>query len=157
MTVLNDVALRQIAVLDSTMAYREAGNPDSPTALFCTETRLRPTYGGTSSRSLRPWHIASRPISSGSGSRESLTSNIGFLITSAISMHFLKRPASHRHTLWRRTGERPWPFTWRRADRSSFGGSPLWNSSVPCQRGTIFIRLHVKLSKDSEHPESGRR
>ncbi len=34
MTTLNDVTLTQIAVLDSTMAYREAGSPDSPTVLF---------------------------------------------------------------------------------------------------------------------------
>ena len=32
MTVLTDVALSQLAVLDSTMAYRESGSPDLPTA-----------------------------------------------------------------------------------------------------------------------------
>ena len=34
MTTLTDVALSHIAVLDSTMAYREAGNRDLPTVLF---------------------------------------------------------------------------------------------------------------------------
>ena len=34
MTVLTDVALSQLAVLDSTMAYRESGSPDLPTVLF---------------------------------------------------------------------------------------------------------------------------
>ena len=34
MTVLSDIALPKINVLDSTMAYREAGNPDAPVALF---------------------------------------------------------------------------------------------------------------------------
>jgi len=34
MTVLSDVALPQINVLDSTMAYREAGDPEAPVALF---------------------------------------------------------------------------------------------------------------------------
>ncbi|HEX2715571.1 MAG TPA: haloalkane dehalogenase [Candidatus Acidoferrales bacterium] len=34
MTTLNDVALTQLPVLDSTMAFREAGSPDSPTVLF---------------------------------------------------------------------------------------------------------------------------
>jgi haloalkane dehalogenase len=34
MTTPADVALPQVAVLDSTMAYREAGSPDSPTVLF---------------------------------------------------------------------------------------------------------------------------
>lgn len=34
MTTLTDVALNQIAVLDSTMAYREAGNRGLPTVLF---------------------------------------------------------------------------------------------------------------------------
>src|SRR6204780_3115622 len=34
MTVLSDVALSQVNVLDSTMAYREAGDPEAPVALF---------------------------------------------------------------------------------------------------------------------------
>ncbi len=34
MTVLSDVALPQVNVLDSTMAYREAGDPEAPVALF---------------------------------------------------------------------------------------------------------------------------
>jgi haloalkane dehalogenase len=34
MTTLHDIALKQVAVLDSTMAYREAGSSDSPTVLF---------------------------------------------------------------------------------------------------------------------------
>ena len=34
MTVLSDVALAQVNVLGSTMAYREAGNPEAPVALF---------------------------------------------------------------------------------------------------------------------------
>jgi haloalkane dehalogenase len=34
MTTLADVALTQVRVLDSTMAYREAGSPSSPTVLF---------------------------------------------------------------------------------------------------------------------------
>jgi len=34
MTTLTDVSLTKVRVLDSTMAYREAGSPNSPTALF---------------------------------------------------------------------------------------------------------------------------
>jgi len=34
MTTLADVSLTNVRVLDSTMAYREAGSPNSPTALF---------------------------------------------------------------------------------------------------------------------------
>lgn len=34
MNVLADVSLNSLPVLDSTMAYREAGNPESPTVLF---------------------------------------------------------------------------------------------------------------------------
>lgn len=34
MTVLTDIALTQLNVLDSTMAYREAGDPEAPVALF---------------------------------------------------------------------------------------------------------------------------
>ena len=34
MTTLYDVALPQVSVLDSTMAYREAGDREAPVALF---------------------------------------------------------------------------------------------------------------------------
>lgn len=34
MTLLTDVALPQLAVLDTTMAYREAGSPEAPAVLF---------------------------------------------------------------------------------------------------------------------------
>jgi len=34
MTVTADITLPQLAVLDSTMAYREAGDPGAPTVLF---------------------------------------------------------------------------------------------------------------------------
>src|SRR5215475_9013075 len=34
MTVHSDVVLPQVNVLDSTVAYREAGNPEAPVALF---------------------------------------------------------------------------------------------------------------------------
>jgi haloalkane dehalogenase len=34
MTIPTDIVLRKLAVLDSTMAYRESGDPDSPTVLF---------------------------------------------------------------------------------------------------------------------------
>src|ERR1700761_3232863 len=34
MTVFSDVALSEVKVLDSTMAYREAGDSDAPVALF---------------------------------------------------------------------------------------------------------------------------
>ena len=34
MTILNDVALTRVPILNSTMAYREAGSSDSPTVLF---------------------------------------------------------------------------------------------------------------------------
>jgi hypothetical protein len=45
MKVPYDVVLPQVSVLGSTMAYREAGNPDATVALFCTGTRPRRTYG----------------------------------------------------------------------------------------------------------------
>ena len=34
MTTLADVSLTNVRILDSTMAYREAGSPNSPTTLF---------------------------------------------------------------------------------------------------------------------------
>jgi hypothetical protein len=58
MTVLSDVALNKVKVLDSTMAYREAGDPEAPVTLFCTGTLPPPIYGGISSRWFRLWLTA---------------------------------------------------------------------------------------------------
>jgi len=54
MTTLNDVTLTQVAVLDSTMAYRDVGSPIHPRRSSCTEIRLRRISGGISFRWLRP-------------------------------------------------------------------------------------------------------
>jgi hypothetical protein len=51
-----DVVLPQVSVLGSTMAYREAGNPDARSRFFRTRTRPRPTYGGISLRWLHHAH-----------------------------------------------------------------------------------------------------
>jgi len=58
MTVLADVALPQVNVLDSTMAYREAEIPKRRSRFFCTGTLPHPIYGGISSRWLHRWPIA---------------------------------------------------------------------------------------------------
>ena len=58
MKVPYDVVLPQVNVLGSTMAYREAGNPDHLSRFFCTGTRPRRTYGGISSPWLHRWRIA---------------------------------------------------------------------------------------------------
>ena len=43
MTTLSDVALPQLNVLDSSMAYRELGSPGDPVALFYTGIQPRRT------------------------------------------------------------------------------------------------------------------
>ena len=45
MSVLTDVALPQVNVLGSTMAYREAGDREAPVALFLHGNQPRPTFG----------------------------------------------------------------------------------------------------------------
>ena len=62
MAVLSDVALPRVDVSGSTIAYSEAGDAEAPLALFCTEIRLRPIYGGISFRWLRRLRIALRRI-----------------------------------------------------------------------------------------------
>ena len=62
MTNVNDVALPQVNILESTMAYREAGDREAPVALFCTEIRPRRTCGGMSFHTLLRWRIASHRI-----------------------------------------------------------------------------------------------
>jgi hypothetical protein len=77
---------RRVNVLGSTMAYREAGNPDAPVALFL--------HGNPTSsylwRNVIPLvgrqRIASHRISSGSANRENQTSSIGLPIMFGTSM-----------------------------------------------------------------------
>ena len=90
MTVLTDVALPQVNVLGSTMAYREAGNHEAPVALSCTGIRPHRTYGVTSFPWLHRWRIASPRILSASANRENPISNIGLPITFATLKPFLK-------------------------------------------------------------------
>jgi haloalkane dehalogenase len=56
MTVTTDITLSQLAVLDSTMAYREAGDPRAPAVLFL--------HGNPTSsyiwRNVIPFHLAAR-------------------------------------------------------------------------------------------------
>jgi hypothetical protein len=45
MTALSDIALPQLSVLDSSMAYREAGSPAIPLRFFYTVIQRRRTSG----------------------------------------------------------------------------------------------------------------
>jgi len=48
MTTLSDIALPQLNVLDTSMAYREAGSPGATRSrVFYTEIQHRRTYGET--------------------------------------------------------------------------------------------------------------
>ena len=40
-----DISLPKLSVLNSEMAYREAGSRDAPVALFCTAIPPHPTSG----------------------------------------------------------------------------------------------------------------
>ena len=98
MKVPYDVVLPQVSVLGSTMAYREAGNPDAPVALFLHGTRPRRTYGGMSFPWLHRQRIASHRISSGSANRENQTSSIGLPIMFGTSMRFSLTLESRQHS-----------------------------------------------------------
>ena len=98
MTVRSDVVLPQMNVLGSTMAYREAGNPEAPVALLSARARPRRTYGGISFRWLHRRRIASHRISSGSADRENQTSSIGLPIMFGISMRSSLTLESRQHS-----------------------------------------------------------
>ena len=98
MTVPCDVELPQVSVLGSTMAYRQAGNPDAPAALFLQGTRPRRTYGGMSFPRLHRQRIASHRISSGSANRENQTSSIGLPTMFGTSMRSSLTLESRRHS-----------------------------------------------------------
>jgi hypothetical protein len=98
MKVPYDVVLPQVSVLGFTMAYREAGNPDAPVALFL--------HGNPTSsylwRNIIPWlhrqRVASHRISSGSANRENQTSSIGLPIMFGTSMRSSLTLESRQHS-----------------------------------------------------------
>src|ERR1700730_13590355 len=97
-----DVVLPQVSVLGSTMAYREAGNPDGPVALFL---HGNPTSSYLWRNIISLWRIASHRISSGSANRENQTSSIGLPIMFGISMRSSLTLESRRHLSYGTTGE----------------------------------------------------
>lgn len=157
MTVLNDVVLSQLPVLDSTMAYREAGDAKAPTVLFLHGNPTSSYIWRNIIPLVAPVAHCIAPDLIGFGQSGKPHIEYRFFDHVRYLDAFLEKLASHPLTLWRRTGEQRWPFTWQPAGPSSFAGSLSWNSFVPCRPGMIFILLRATPSEDSEHPRSGRR
>ena len=140
MTVTSDITLPQRTVLNSTMAYRESGDPGAPTVLFL--------HGNPTSsyiwRNVIPLvapiaHcIAPDLIGFGQSGKPDIAYRFAdhvryldaFLAEAGISSAYV---------------------VWRRASQSSCVVSLSWSSSGPYRRGMIF--LHAKPSKISEHLE----
>ncbi len=124
MTVTSDITLPQRTVLNSTMAYRESGDPGAPTVLFL--------HGNPTSSYI--WRNVIPLVAP---------------IAHCIAPDLIGFGQSGKPDIAYRFGERLWPFIWRRAGQSSCVVSLSWNSSGPYRRGMIF--LHAKPSKISEH------
>ena len=108
---MNDVSLPKLSVLNSEMAYREAGSRDAPVALFLHGNPTSSYIWRKLSRSSRRSPIASRPTSSASVCRASPTSPIASRTTRAISTPSSQKWESAPPISWRRTGEAVSPFT----------------------------------------------
>jgi len=152
-----DVVLPQVSVPGSTMAYREAGNPDAPVALFL--------HGNPTSsylwRNIIPLVASTAhciaPDLIGSANRENQTSSIGLPIMFGTSMRSSLTLEFRQRSSLRTTGEPRWHFTWQPAGRSSSLGLLLWSSSGLCLPGRIFPCLHAKPSRSSGRPEWAKR
>ena len=157
MKVPYDVVLPQVSVLGSTMAYREAGNPDAPVALFL--------HGNPTSSYL--WRnviplvapaahcIAPDLIGFGQSGKPDIEYRFAdhvryldaFLANAGISSAFV---IAHD---W----EPRWHFTWQPAGRSLSVDWLLWSSSGQCLPGRIFLRQYAKPSRSSGRPEWAKR
>lgn len=111
MTTVNDVALTQIPVLNSTMAYREAGNPHSPTMLFLHGNPTSSYIWRNIMPLVAPVAHCIAPDLIGFGQSGKPESNIGFSTMFATSTPFSMRWGFHPRTLWPTTGEQHLPFT----------------------------------------------
>ena len=86
MTTL-DIAFPQIGVLDSAMAYREAGSPGDPVALFLHGNPTSSYLWRNIIPLVAPVAHCIAPISSALASQENQGSSTGLPIMSGTSMH----------------------------------------------------------------------
>ena len=150
MTTRADVALTKVAFLDSTMAYREAGSPNSPTLLFLHGNPTWSYIWRNIIPLVAPVAHCIAPDLIGFVNRGNPISNIGFSTTFATSTRFSIRRVPRPRTLWRMTGDRRWRFIWPRAGRSSSGVWPSWSSSVLCRPRMTFTLTQSRPSRSSE-------
>ena len=157
MKVPYDVVLPQVSVLGSTMAYREAGNPDAPVALFL--------HGNPTSsyiwRKIIPLvapvaHcIAPDLIGFGQSGKPDIEYRFAdhvryldaFLANAGISSAFVIAHDWGTALAFHLAARRP----------ELSVGLLLWSSSGRCLPGRIFLRLHVKPSRRSGRPEWAKR
>ena len=153
MTTLTDVALPQVNVPGSTMAFREAGDREAPVALFL--------HGNPTSsyvwRNVLP-HIAPvahciAPDLIGFGQSEK--PDIEYRVADHVRYldAFLEQPESSQRSWWRKTGVRRWHFFWQPAGLSLFAGLLLWSSSSLFLRGMALFRVPPRSSRSSERLE----
>jgi len=149
MTVTSDITLPQRTVLNLTMAYRESGDPGASTVLFLHGNPTSSYIWRNVIPLVAPIAHCIAPDLIGFGQFGKPDIAYRLPIMSVILMRSLPKQEYRRPTSWHRTGERLWPFIWRRAGQTSCVVSLSWSSSDPCRRGMIF--LHAKPSKISEH------
>ena len=156
MTALADIALTQVPVLDSTMAYREAGSPSSPTVLFL--------HGNPTSsyiwRNIIPLvapvaHcIAPDLIGFGQSGKPDIEYRFfdhvryldAFLQKMGISSAYVVAQDWGTGLAFHLSARRP----------ESIRAWHSWNSSAQCRRGVISSRWRSKSSRSSERPVSAR-
>ena len=150
MKVPYDVVLPQVSVLGSTMAYREAGNPDAPVAFFL--------HGNPTSSYL--WRniiplvaptahcIAPDLIGFGQSGKPDIEYRFAdhvryldaFLANAGISSAFVIAHDWGTALAFHLAARRP----------ELCVGLPLWSSSGQCPPGRIFTRLDAKHFRSSE-------
>jgi hypothetical protein len=138
---VNDVSLLKLSVLDSEMAYREAGSREAPVALFLHGNPTSSYMWRNVIPLVAPVAHCIAPDLIGSVSRASQTSLIASRTTRAISTPFSRRWESAQPILWRRIGEAASPFISPSGAPISCAASSSWSSSGRSDLGRVSARL----------------
>ena len=149
MTVTTDITLPQRTVLNSTMAYREAGDPGAPTVLFLHGNPTSSYIWRNVIPLVAPIAHCIAPDLIGFG--QSGKPDIAYRFADHVRYldAFLAKAGISSAYFVAQDWGTAWPFIWRRASQSSCVVSLSWSLSGPCPHGMIFMLRDAKPSKSS--------
>lgn len=149
MTVLSDVALAQIDVPGSTMAYREAGDRDAPVALFLHGNPTSSYIWRNILPLVAPVAHCIAPDLIGFGQSGKPDIEYRFADHVRYLDAFLDNVGISSAFVIAQDWGSALAFIWRPADRSLSVDLLLWSSFAPCLPGPTFMAMRSRPSRSS--------